>query len=130
VFRPIVPEVIELDEQLARWRITREGLIDLALLVGTDFNDGIKGIGPKKALALVRKHGRIEAMPAEIQAAVGDPAPLRKIYLQPNVGDDYAIEFDEPDRDGIVKFLCEQRQFSRERVEDALDRAFPPPGLF
>ena len=59
-FRPIVPETIILEHLLSGWRITREGLIDLAILVGTDFNPGIKGIGPKKALALVQKHGRIE----------------------------------------------------------------------
>src|SRR5687767_3138806 len=46
-FKPIVPETIELERLLHGWGITREGLVDLALLVGTDFNDGIKGIGPK-----------------------------------------------------------------------------------
>ena len=130
VFRPLVPEMLELDAQLQRWGITREGLIDLAILVGTDFNEGVRGIGPKKALALVQRHGRIEDMPAEVRDAVEDVEPLRAIYRTPDVSDDYAIEFDEPDRDGIVRFLCEERQFSRERVADALARAFPPPGLF
>src|SRR3954449_2695855 len=37
-FRPIVPETIELAALLAAWQIDRAGLIDLALLVGTDFN--------------------------------------------------------------------------------------------
>jgi len=130
VFRPIVPGVIELGDQLARWQITREGLIDLALLVGTDFNDGIKGIGPKKALALVQKHGAIEQMPSEVRDAIGDVSPLRRIYLEPRVSDDYATAFGEPDTDGVIKFLCEERQFARARVEDALARAFPPPSLF
>ena len=130
VFRPLVPELLDLDEQLARWRITREALVDLALLVGTDFNDGIHGIGPKKALALVQTHGSIDAMPAEIRDAVGDVEPLRRIYLSPAVTDDYQIEFGEADVDGVVRFLCDERQFSRERVTDALARAFPPPRLF
>ena len=129
-FRPIVPEMLELEAQLARWSITREGLIDLALLIGTDFNDGVHGIGPKKALKLVQQHGRIEEMPAEIRDAVGDVEPLRRIYLHPNVTDDYKIEFTDPDVDGVVKFLCDERQFSRERVSSALERAFPPPRLF
>ena len=72
---------------------------------------------------------RIEAMPG-IRDAAGDVAPLREIYLQPNVTDDYAIEFRDPDPDGIVRFLCDERAFSRARVTDALARAFPPPGLF
>jgi flap endonuclease-1 len=129
-FRPLVPEILDLADQLARWQITRDGLIDLALLIGTDFNDGIHGIGPKKALALVQRHGAIEAMPAEIRDAVGDVSALRRLYLEPDVTDDYAIEFAEPDVDGVIRFLCEERQFSRPRVTDALTRAFPPPSLF
>jgi flap endonuclease-1 len=127
----LIPELLQLDEMLAGWGITREGLIDLAVLVGTDFNEGVHGIGPKKALALVRQHGSIESMPAEIRDAVGgDVAAIRQIYLAPDTTDDYTIDFGEPDLDGVVRFLCEERQFSRERVTDALARAFPPPGLF
>jgi flap endonuclease-1 len=129
-FRPLIPEILELDRHLAEWQITREGLIDLALLVGTDFNHGVDGIGPKKALKLVQQHGRIEEMPSEIRDAVGDVASLRQIYLQPEVTDDYALEFGEPDVDAVVRFLCEERAFSRDRVTGALSRAFPPPRLF
>ena len=129
-FRPLVPEMLELDRQLAHWGITRDQLIDLAILVGTDFNDGVHGIGPKKALALVQRHGRIEDMPAEIRDAVGDINPIRDLYRHPEVTDADPGEAAEPDIDGIVRFLCDERQFSRERVTDALARAFPPPGLF
>jgi flap endonuclease-1 len=129
-FRPIVTEIIDLERQLAVWRITREQLVDLAILIGTDFNEGVKGIGPKKALALVRAHGRIEAMRAEIRDALGDVDDVRRIFLRPEVTDDYATEFREPDRDGIVAFLCEQRRFGRDRVVAALERAFRGPALF
>jgi flap endonuclease-1 len=124
VFRPLVPEVIDLEEQLAAWQITHDGLIDLALLVGTDFNEGVRGIGPKKALGLVRRYGAIESMPADIRDAVGDITALRRIYRHPTISDDYSVTFGEPDFDGIVRFLCDERQFSRERVSEALTRAF------
>ena len=71
-FRPLTPELLTLDDELSRWGITRQGLIDLAILVGTDFNNGVHGIGPKKALALVQRHGSIEEMPEEIRVAAGD----------------------------------------------------------
>ena len=129
-FRPLVPELLDLQRELDRWGISHEALVDLALLVGTDFHDGVRGIGPKKALALVQRHGRIEDMPAEIRDAMGDVGPLREIYLQPSVTDDYAIEFAEPDLDGVIRFLCDERQFSRDRVRDAVHRAFPPARLF
>jgi hypothetical protein len=80
--------LIDLEEQLRAWRIDRAGLVDLALLVGTDFNDGVRGIGPKKALKLVQQHGRIEAMPTEIREALGDVDEVRRIYLQPAVTDE------------------------------------------
>ena len=130
IFRPLEPELLDLDSQLARWGIDRESLIDLALLVGTDFNPGVRGIGPKKALALVQRHGRIEAMPAEIRDVVSDVDAIRALYLRPDVTDDYALEFRAPDEDGVIKFLCEEHQFSRDRVTAALARAFPPARLF
>ena len=126
-FRPIVPETIELARLLETLRIDREGLIDLALLVGTDFNDGVKGIGPKKALKLVQEHGRIEAMPGDIRESVGDAAfvdSVRELYLQPNVTSEFTTASFEPDMDGIVRFLCDEREFGRERVLAALDRTY------
>ena len=124
-FRPLTPEVLSLQHQLEHLAITHEQLIDLAILVGTDFNTGIKGIGPKKALLLVRKHGHIEGMPAEVRDALGDVSGVRRIYLSPPVADEAPSAPHEPDPDGIVHFLCEERQFSRTRVVDALARVFP-----
>ena len=116
-FRPIVPETMELDSLLDGWRISREGLVDLAILVGTDFNDGIKGIGPKKALKLVQQHGRIEEMPG------GDPAGARRSGRRRRGPADLPqsrchrrvrCAAGEPDLDGIVRFLCEEREFARD----------------
>ena len=48
VYVEVVPEVMKLDHVLKELEVTREQLIDVAMLVGTDFNpDGVKGIGPK-----------------------------------------------------------------------------------
>ena len=129
-FRPIVPELIELSAWLDALRITREQLVDLAILVGTDFNDGVRGIGPKKALKLVQTHDRIERMPDEIQQAVGDVDAVWRIYLNPDVTDTYEISPGEPDVQSIVQFLCDEREFSKERVTAALERAFSSPSLW
>jgi flap endonuclease-1 len=126
-FRPIVPETIELAGLLEGWGITREGLVDLAMLVGTDFNDGIKGIGPKKALKLIQQYGAIENMPDEIRSAMGDPDvvdEIRRIFLSPNVTDDFDVRQEEPDLPGIRRFLCDEREFSHDRVAAALERTF------
>ena len=128
-FRAITPELIETQQMLEHYQISREQLIDLAIMVGTDFNDGIKGIGPKKALKLVAEHGSIENMPAEIRDILGPVAPpIREIYLHPDVIDDYEIKFGQPRSEEIIRFLCDEREFSRERVTAALDRAFGSGG--
>ena len=124
-FRPIEPEVIELAGCLDAWGITREQLVDLAMLVGTDFNEGIKGIGPKKALALVQRHGSLERLPPALGDQLGDARDIeavRALFLRPSVTDDYTIQFGEPDVQGLFRFLCDERGFSRERVAAALQR--------
>src|SRR5438132_5785053 len=132
-FRAITPEMIDTAALLEHYKIRREQLIDLAILVGTDFNDGIKGIGPKKALKLVSEYGSIEKMPAEISEVLAPLAGgIREIFMQPDVTGDYEIEFRPPDVDGIVRFLVDEREFSRERVTAALERTYElgAPKLF
>ncbi|HEY7448259.1 MAG TPA: flap endonuclease-1 [Vicinamibacterales bacterium] len=124
-FRAITPELVDAAGLLGHYGIGREQLIDLAILVGTDFNEGIKGIGPKKALKLVQDFGSIENMPPEIREAAGPAVnQIRDLFLHPRVADDVSVQFTSPDLDGIVRFLCEEREFSRERVRAALARAF------
>jgi flap endonuclease-1 len=124
--RAITPELIDLDRMLGALGLTRAQLVDLALLVGTDFNQGIKGIGPKKALALVKLHGSIEALPPEVRQQVAPMAgPVRRLYLAPDVTDDYNVEPGRPDVSGVVRFLCGERVFSEQRVRAAMQRAFP-----
>ena len=129
-FRPITPELIETAALLEHHKLTREQLIDVAILIGTDFNEGVKGIGPKKALKLVSEFGSIDGMPSEIRDALGTTVQeIREIFLKPNVTGDYEIEFTRPDLDGIIRFLCTEREFSQERVAAALDRTFGQPRL-
>jgi len=124
-FRAITPELIDMPQLLAHYGITREQLIDAAILVGTDFSEGVKGIGPKKALKLVTDYGSIENMPLEVQSTLGPTVQdIRDIFLRPAVHDDYDIQFASPDIDGVVRFLCDEREFSRERVTAALERAY------
>ena len=110
VYREILPEIIFLDECLEKNGITREQLVEIGILVGTDFNEGIKGIGPKKALNMV-KNGEFK-----------NYEEIKEIFLTPEVTDDYSIKFKDPSENQIIEFLCEERDFSHERVKRALER--------
>ena len=125
VYVEVVPETIKLDQVLKELEITHKQLIDVGILVGTDFNpDGVKGIGPKTALKLIKKHGSIEeTIPAlkDVEFKV-EPKRIREIFLNPKVSDNYKLDWKEPDIDGVVGFLCGERDFSEERVRKALKR--------
>ena len=117
------PEIIYLKDVLEGLKITREQLIDIGILIGTDYNEGIRGIGPKRAYELIKKYGSIERIPEAIRELGRDQiAEIKELFLSPKVTDDYKLEFKEPDYDGIIEFLCDEHDFSRERVEKALNQ--------
>ncbi|MEM1575603.1 MAG: flap endonuclease-1 [Nitrososphaerota archaeon] len=119
----VKPEIIHLDKMLNLLKINRKELIDIGILVGTDYAEGVYGIGPKKALKLIKEYGSIEKV-LEIQKASLsiDPSIIRDIFLNPKVTDNYSLEWHEPNYDGIIKFLCDEHDFSIERVQNALDK--------
>jgi len=117
----VEPELIHLDKLLKDLGITREQLIDLAILVGTDYCEGIKGVGPKTALKLIKTHGSAErALKALGKELEIDPAEVRRIFLKPEVSTNYKVEWREIDYEGVKKMLCGEHDFSEERVEKAL----------
>ncbi len=121
--RPLIPELVNLAENLEALGISREQLVDLALLVGTDFNEGVMGIGPKKGLALIRKYGAAEKFPDEIRSELPDDLDkVRNIFLHPRVLENYSSRRERPNPDGIIEFLAEERAFSRDRVQRVADR--------
>lgn len=139
VWIDVAPEEIRLPEMLAKNELTREQLIDAALLVGTDFHPGIHGIGAKKAVAVIKKFGDLEmiidklsADPAsadsaveraivEQQEALTDREVIRKIFLEPDhVEVDFS--FEKADADGVHSFMVDQYGFSSDRVDGALKR--------
>jgi len=62
VYINIEPEMVKLEEVLAELSLTREQLIDVGILLGTDFNpEGFEGIGPKKALKIIKEAGSLKA---------------------------------------------------------------------
>ncbi len=125
VYVEVVPEIMKLDHVLEALEITHEQLIDVAILVGTDFNpEGVKGVGPKTALKLIKKYGSIEeAMPSLPDAEFPvEPKRIREIFLNPKVTDNYKLEWNAPNIDGVVDFLCREKDFSEERVRKTLKR--------
>ena len=115
-------EFYQLDKVLRQLDITREQLVDMGILIGTDFCEGLKGVGAKTALKLARS-GKLEEKIDELQAqSTHDLEEVRDIFLKHNVNTDYKIKWEKPQPDKIIEFLSYQHGFSEERVAKACDR--------
>ncbi|MCK5396630.1 MAG: flap endonuclease-1 [Thermoplasmata archaeon] len=122
VYIDVVPEIITLEGSLNALGINLEQLVDIGVIMGTDFNDGVKGIGPKKGLKLVKEHGSGEAVIKAMDLDVPGFQNVRKVFLEPNVTDDYEVEWKTMDPGAIEDLLCDDYEFSRPRIQSTLGK--------
>lgn len=122
VYVDVEIELIELKETLGELGISREQLIDIAICVGTDYNRGLEKVGPKTALKLIKKHGDIYSLLQEKGIEIEALDSIKKLFSRPEVTEDYELNWSKPKREEIIEFLCEKHDFSRDRVEKAIDR--------
>ena len=124
--------ILEFDFErcLKELELTWDQFIDVCIMCGCDYCDSIKGIGPVKALQLIKKHGCIEKMLLDLDKekyVVPEDWPFdeaRKLFKNPDVVDTNGLElkFTQPDEEGVVDFLVKEKQFSEDRVRNALKK--------
>jgi len=110
--------------------LSLESFIDLCILLGCDYCDTIRGIGPKRAFELITKYKSIEEVIKHLDPAKyplpGDwpYAEVRDLFLHPEVLDPTSIElkWTDPDEKGLLEFLVNEMQFSEKRVLDAIEK--------
>jgi len=122
----IQPELIEFEALLNHLSINHEQLICLGILVGTDFNaGGVHGIGPKKALALVRAHRYPVSIFEEVQERYGsqdfDWRVIFEMFKKPNVAR-AELKFPRLNAEKVKEILVKEHDFSLERVEKQLGK--------
>lgn len=125
-FVKVNPELIRLQPNLKTLGIHHEQLIDMAILIGTDFNTGVRGIGPKKSLELIKKMGTLEqALPSlkdNDKPTKKEIKEIRSIFLTPEITDTYSLLWSSPDHDALYRILCDEHQFSSERVKPIIEK--------
>ncbi len=133
VYINIEPEMAATQELLDKLGITQKQLIMLGALVGTDFNSGIEKVGPKTALKLVKENTTPEKLEACIKEKYNTQfdVPLEeilKIFETPEVKNITQDEFDmllkkaKPDKEKLLKFMCDEHEFSSERIENGVKK--------
>lgn len=120
--RKYQPEIITLKEFLHHLEITREQLIDLSILMGNDFTTGIKGIGPKKGLKLIKEYSTLEGLPSQIYEKLPEYYDeIRQIFLNPDITDDYSIKYSLYQEENLTTFLRE-KDFSERNIKIIVNR--------
>jgi flap endonuclease-1 len=125
-YEKVKPVIVNLKETLEKNETTQDQLIVMGLLIGTDFNiGGIKGIGPQKALKLVKKHGNnFEDLFKEVEWNKFFDFEWKEAFdtiKHMPVTEDYSIKWNKLDRKRVIELLVEKHDFGRERVENTLD---------
>jgi len=117
------PELVELDSVLNELGITHDQLILVGILVGTDYNmGGVKGFGPKKALALVKEKKTLDRILKEITWEFRtEPERILEFFRNPpSCGHEILKAKFQPEK--ILELLCENHGFSMERIGSVVDK--------
>ncbi|PSQ17503.1 flap endonuclease-1 [Halobacteriales archaeon QS_8_69_26] len=117
------PELMDLDATLDDHGITYEQLVDAAILIGTDFNDGISGVGPKTAISEIKEHGDLWSVLEARGDTIPDADLVRTLFLDPNVDEDVAFDDDiTPDVDAAREYVVEEWGVHDDEVERGFER--------
>jgi flap endonuclease-1 len=117
----IDPELVNLQFVLSAVGLTREQLVDVGILVGTDFNPGVKGFGPKKAVKALKEFSDLETVIKEKELEIPEYETVRKIFNEPNVTDDYELTWNALDSEKVSDFLINEHSFAEDRVKSTLE---------
>ena len=126
-YKTIQPEILTLEDTLQQLNLTLDQLRVLAMLIGTDFNrGGVKGLGPKKGLALVQKHGEnSKELFEEINFNEESHATWEDIFdtiKNMPTTDEYTITYTPIDKEAVRELLVTEHDFSSERIDNALEQ--------
>ncbi len=117
------PELMDLEATLAHHDLTLEQLIDAAILIGTDFNDGVHGIGPKTAISEITEHGDLWSVLEARGDSVEYGDRVRQLFRDPNVTDDYEFETTlDPDLEAAKAYVTDEWGVDAGEVERGFER--------
>jgi flap endonuclease-1 len=121
------PELMDFEATLAERDLTWEQLVDAAILCGTDFNEGISGIGPKTAVSLLYEHGDLWGVLDARDEHIEGADRLQNLFLDPPVADVSPETDVQPDVEAARQFVVDTWQVDAdevsrgfERIEDAM----------
>jgi flap endonuclease-1 len=117
------PECMDFERTLAELGLTWEELVDAAILMGTDFNDGIDGIGPKTAVKLIEEHGDLWGALDARDESIPHADRIRELFLDPAVTDEYDYDTDiDPDVEAAKRYVTDEWEVPTDEVARGFER--------
>jgi flap endonuclease-1 len=117
------PELMDLEATLERHDLTLEQLIDAAILIGTDFNEGVPGIGPKTAIEAITEHGDLWSVLEARGDHVEHGDRVRRLFRDPDVTDDYGFDPGiDPDLAAAREYVIDEWGVDGSEVERGFER--------
>ena len=124
IYVNVETQKINLDENLLELGVSREQLVDIGILIGTDYNpNGFEQIGPIRALKLIKKHNKLENI-SELKNELDNINynRIRSIFLEPEIPKIGKLEWKNIDEEKLIKFLCDQNAFSNLRISNTVKK--------
>lgn len=130
---------INLAQVLEGLQMSMEQFVDLCILLGCDYCDSIKGIGPTRALSLIRQFGNIETILENIDKEK-HPIPedwpfqdARQLFLKPSVlsADDPQLtdlKWEKPDEEALINFMVTENGFNEKRIRAGMEKLIKARG--
>ncbi|KAK2579489.1 hypothetical protein KPH14_010802 [Odynerus spinipes] len=120
------------DKVLEGLGLNKDEFIDLCIMLGCDYTNSIKGIGPKRAIELIKTYKSLEKIIENLDTkkyTIPDDwnyQQARLLFQNPEVmnADEIELKWSEPDEEGLVKYLCGEKQFNEERVRSGAKKLF------
>jgi flap endonuclease-1 len=134
IYITVEPEIMTFKDTLDTLGLNQKQLIWIGMMLGTDYNEGVKGIGPKTALKVVKASGSLDDVVKYVrekskQEFEVNPEELEKMFLEPEVKDLSKEEFDKlletkPNKEKLIDFMCKEHDFSEERITKYAEKLF------
>jgi flap endonuclease-1 len=117
------PELMDLDATLERHDLTWEQLIDVAILCGTDFNEGVSGYGPKTSVKAIAEHGDLWGVIEAEDLRIPNADRIRDLFRDPPVTETPNLDLDvSPDVEAARAYVTETWEVDADEVARGFQR--------
>ncbi|ORZ21134.1 flap endonuclease 1-like protein [Absidia repens] len=129
--RKLPIDEVNLEVALAGLDMTMPQFIDLCILLGCDYVETIKGVGPSRAFSMIKEYGSIEKALPHLPEKLQSNIPIdwkydeaRLLFSKPDVtpGDTFDLKWEEPDVEAVVDFLVKDKGFSEDRIRKGCEK--------